>query len=591
MKHRRAIALLLTLLLLIAALQGCMPVPDVPDTTQGSLPTETTETTEPTEKNHTPYTEFERPEEAFLPETSFGELRYERCDVEALREAIDAVRETVEAGADSETILSQFMPVYEDYVYFGTMAQYAYIRYTLDLNDTYFDTEYNWCEEQSPLVEQSMEKCYIAMAQSEARDALERDFFGSGFFAYFDDNEVYSNDRVVELMQSESELQAQYMALQSDMSIVWNGEECLVDELLGDPDLAYEDMLSIYRLYYEKYGSAAAEIYAQLIRLRKQIAEELEYDSYADFAYTFYYDRDYTPAQARQYIADIAAYLPMYYYAAAFSSYEAPLDIEQTQELLQKLAYSFGGEIATAYDYMQAYDLYDFTESTSKMPGSYMTYLPSYGMPFLYVSPTGTIGDLLTATHEFGHFVDGYVNCNATSSIDCAEIFSQGLEFLALNRAELQDRQLRKLTTSKVADSLLVFLSQACYAEFELRAYELPDEELNAQGLQALFGECNEKYGMSMAGLEDILSAGWIDVQHFFIAPMYVISYCISNDAALQIYQKELQDGSGLEAYRALMQNSAGNTVLALLDEAGMESPFADGRIKELAAFFSEQLG
>ena len=95
---------------------------------------------------------------------------------------------------------------------------------------------------------------------------------------------------------------------------------------------------------------------------------------------------------------------------------------------------------------------------------------------------------------------------------------------------------------------------------------------------------------MGMTGLEDILAPGWIDIQHFFVAPFYVISYCVSNDAALQIYQAELRNGTGLETYRTLMSHSSGNTILALLEEAGLDSPFKSGRMAELADFFNEQL-
>lgn len=239
---------------------------------------------------------------------------------------------------------------------------------------------------------------------------------------------------------------------------------------------------------------------------------------------------------------------------------------------------------------MQAYDLMDITDSSSKMPGSYVTYLSSYQMPFLYVSPTGKLDDLLTCCHEFGHFVDGFVNCNGTSSIDCNEIFSQGLEFLSLSRAELDDDEREALTTSKVADSLMTFVSQAAYAEFELRAYALPDDQLNTEGLNALFLECMEEFGQSYTGMEDIIAPGWIDIQHFLIAPYYVISYCVSNDAALQIFQLEEENGTGLETYRALMSTSSGNTILALLEENGMESPFEPGRVEELADFFEDYL-
>ena len=593
MKKKKYALLPILLLVLSILLQGC--------TAQelfrsGSVEAPFAESTSetPTEAEeyppYTPYTEYERPETAPLAEVAFRDITYERPDADGLRARFGQLQTLVESGADCDEILQAYYPLEEEYVYFGTMGQYAYIRYTLNLNDTYFDEEYNWCEEQAPLIEQAAEKCFIAMGKSDQREALEQAYFEEGFFDYYDENQIYSNDRVVELMQQESELQSEYMALQSDMTIAWNGEECLVEELLADPDLGYTDMLAIYQLYYEKYNPLAAELYAKLIRVRREIAQELGYESYADFAYEYYYDRDYTPAQVEQYTADIALEMAGLYYAAVSSGYSEDMDMDTAMALLQDTAYRFGGEVATAYDYMTAYGLYDTTESTSKMPGSYMTYLPAYGMPFMYVSPTGTIDDFLTATHEFGHFVDGYVNCNATSSVDCAEIFSQGLEFLALSRADLTRQEREGLTEAKLGDALMVFLGQACYAEFEHRAYSLPDDQLTAEKLNLLFLQCMEEFGMSMYGMEDIIAPGWIDVQHFFIAPYYIIGYCVSNDAALQIYQIEEETGEGFEAYTTLMHNSGGNTILALLKSADMESPFAEGRIAELADFFSDHL-
>ena len=50
------------------------------------------------------------------------------------------------------------------------------------------------------------------------------------------------------------------------------------------------------------------------------------------------------------------------------------------------------------------------------------------------------------------------------------------------------------------------------------------------------------------------------------------------------------ENGTGLETYRALMSTSSGNTILALLEENGMESPFEPGRVEELADFFEDYL-
>ena len=605
MKRRKLTTLIALLVLLAVLLQGCMfpelyglsgkdespATPPTEPTAPDNDPTEPTETTQAAQRPpYVPYDRYERlvpsPEEA----RSFGDIEYTRPDAQHLRDGFAEVQSLVDGGADSGTILEAYYPVEDEYVTYSTMAQYAYIRYTIDLDDEFFTAENAWCDEQSPLVEQAAERCFLAMAESDQRGALEWEYFGDGFFDYYERFPVYSNDRVVELMQKEAALQTDYMALQSSVTVTWENEERLVSELLDDPELDYDQMMTVYRLYYRKYAPQAAKIYASLVKVRREIAQELGYDSYAEFAYAYYYDRDYTPEQAQLYTADIAREMADLFYPALMNDYDEEMEASEVMELLGETAYGFGGAFATAYEFMLAYDLYDISSSPSKMPGSYMTYLPTYGMPFMYVSPTDGVGDFLTATHEFGHFVDGFVNCNQTSSIDCAEIFSQGLEFLALDRAPLDSRTHRSLTKSKLADSVMTFLSQACYAEFERQVYELPDGKITADNLSRIFYDCNERFGMGAEGMEDVIGPGWIDVQHFFIAPFYVISYCVSNDAALQIYMAELETGDGSGVYQELLDNAAGNTVLALLDEAGLESPFAKGRVAELAAFFAEEL-
>ena len=58
----------------------------------------------------------------------------------------------------------------------------------------------------------------------------------------------------------------------------------------------------------------------------------------------------------------------------------------------------------------------------------------------------------------------------------------------------------------------------------------------------------------------------------------------------MQIFEAETEDGSGLELYDTLLSNSSGNTILALMEQADMESPFDDDRAEELADFFMDYL-
>ena len=543
---------------------------------------------------YVPYDEFERSYEPYEEQVPFSQIEYISPDSEPIRVGYESVQAMVEAGtASANEILDAYEEVYEAHLFFDTMHSLSYIRYSLDLNDTYYDEEYNRCEELSPLINQAQEKCYIAMSESPLRSELEEEYFGEGFFLFYDENRIYSKDSVVALMQKESAIESEYMALQNDPTILWKGKETSLDTLLEDPNLSYNEYLQVYRTYYGKYGPLAADLFADLIRTRNEIAKELGYDSYADYAYSYIYERDYTTEQVSAYCEDIADELPGLLYTAVLAQADLPAkEVEDTMILFEDAVEGFGGVIKTTYEFMKDYELWDASISSSKLPGSYMTYLNSYEMPFLYASPNENLGDLMTLFHEFGHFVDGYVNCGGFSTIDCAEVFSQSLEFLALNRADLNPNERSALIVSKAADSVMVFLTQACYAEFEALAYELPDSKLNAEGLNELFAKCNKKYGISMLymGMEDLLAPGWIDVQHFFIAPYYVISYCVSNDTALQVYQQELATGNGLELYYEMLCQPRESSILELTEEAGLESPFAEGRIRDLADFLEDQL-
>ena len=534
------------------------------------------------------YTDYTRPYSPNLDPVVFSEMQYERPDVDALCAALEQTG-TDAADKSSGDVLESYISAYDRYIHFNTMSNLVYIHYTLDLNDAYYNAEYLWCEEQTPLVEKALEDCYRAMAASPIRDALESDYFGEGFFLGYDSDGIYSNPKVVELMQQEADLQAQYMALTSDMTVTYEGEELLFTEALAGAQ-SYDEYYALIDLYCEKYNPLAADLYIRLVKTRRALAQELDYGSYADYAYENTYYRDYTPAQAEQYLADVRAELvPLF---SGYSSANLPdMDADEVMQLLEGTVDALGHELATAYSYLQAYELYDITSSSSKMPGSYETYLEEYEAPFMYVSPTGNLGDLLTAAHEFGHFTDGFVNCNLTDSTDVAEVFSQGLEYLTLDAAELSVLQRHALRQSKMNDSLLTFLSQACYYDFECRVFALPDEELTAENLNTLFLQCNQEYGMATEGFETYDSMGWFEVQHFFIAPYYMISYCVSNDLALQVYALEQQtQGAGLEKYTDMLYNSAGSTLLAFAEENGLESPFAEGRVAKLADFLEAQI-
>ena len=119
----------------------------------------------------------------------------------------------------------------------------------------------------------------------------------------------------------------------------------------------------------------------------------------------------------------------------------------------------------------------------------------------------------------------------------------------------------------------------------------LPEEELTVENLNAISLQTAKDYGYFEEGAEDYYAMSWIDITHFFEQPWYVISYCVSNDAAFQIYQAELAEaGAGLALYEAILPRESDGFLDTIEEQGGMESPFAAGRMESTAALIREAL-
>ena len=162
-----------------------------------------------------------------------------------------------------------------------------------------------------------------------------------------------------------------------------------------------------------------------------------------------------------------------------------------------------------------------------------------------------------------------------------SEIFSQGFEYLSL----CYHPEAQNLIQFKIVDSLSTYVVQAAYARFEQEMYRL--EQPTAEKLCDLY-----KFTASEYGMNDEYFSPWdfVPIPHLYTNPMYVSSYIISNDAALQLYQLELeQPGRGLRLYQRSLDPQQ-SYFLAFLEEAGLESPFAPGRLEEVTEFFRSAL-
>jgi hypothetical protein len=125
------------------------------------------------------------------------------------------------------------------------------------------------------------------MAWSDARLELEEEYFGAGWFDSYMGGDFY-DEELVALLEQEQVLVADYYDL--------------VGKAQGDETQ-----------WLDEHTLPAARILADLIRVRQSIARRAGYESYPDFAWDYYYYRDYTSAQADAYLTEIRENLvPVY---------------------------------------------------------------------------------------------------------------------------------------------------------------------------------------------------------------------------------------------------------------------------------------
>ena len=486
--------------------------------------------------------------------TPLDQMVYTRPDMEYLQKVIDESCAKVKDTKRFNDLVSLIYTAYAPLDEFATAYALANIHYSKDLTDTYWAEEYAFCSENAGIAQAALDKFYRALAQSSHREALEaEEYFGPGFFDDYVGDSFY--DQVFTgLLTREAELENAYYALWQEV---------------GDMDVTSES-------FYSRYGQEMEVLYVDLIHVRQDMAAYLGYASYPEFAYDYYYGRDYTCADTASYLADIRAELVPLYRQLCQEGLDVQLlasDEKAALAYVERMANAMGGTVQQAYEDMLQYELYDIAYGEHKFAASFEVFINSYYTPYIFMNPTLTERDKLTLAHEFGHFCADYAAGGSAAGVDVAEVFSQGMEYLSLLYAQPS----QDLLKMKMADSLCVFAEQAAYASFEQQVYAL--EEPTVESVRAVFEAVGNAYGFDTLGFD---SRMYVQVTHFFTNPMYVMGYVVSNDLALQLYQMEQAEaGSGVAALEEGFYTMESG-ILAFAEENGLESPFAQGRMQKI---------
>ncbi len=498
--------------------------------------------------------------------TDFDKIEYVKPDFDAiiakLREVIDAIEKN-EISFDDQ--IAMIVDLEKDYSNILTMRTLADINVAKNSASEYWMSEFEYINGSFPLLTSIIEDMYVAAANSVHAENFEDEYFGDGLIEEYKGGGKYT-DELVALFEKEEALEAEYTAISTS-------DEYSAEEL----------------------KSKKTEIFIELVKVRRKIADELGYKTYAEHAYETL-GRDYSADKASKLLDDICEYILPTYQILSYTT-------------LAKYVYQDGSvtpsylaisslvnnslEIVTLFDesyrdifcYMLQHNLFDINEKKpNRNDGAFVTYLEDQDSPYLFVSASKDITDYATLIHEFGHFIDAYINYNSDASIDQKEISSQAFEYLSLTRMDkiLSESDMRYLSEVQMLNALMTLIFQGFYAKAEELIYALPYEEITKENLDAAVVKAAEAFSLNTKYMNDISA---IFITHTFLYPFYVQSYCTSLIPSLEIYFMEIENkGAGFEAYKELIdRNGEDFTLEEALEDAGIASPFKDGIILELA--------
>ena len=499
--------------------------------------------------------EIARPAALVRGDLAYGEMPYEHYDPAAFAPLLKPIERASLFGGAQETFDSACEAAEKELRYMATLSVQMEIARSASPNDA----------------EVTEESAYI--------DGVYRDAYNDFLFAL---GRVASSSHSGLL---ESRYTEEERAL--FLTFVGSGEEEPSDDLYDREDaleLRYEELISADEVDYD----AVCGLYVELVELRREIAAEEGYDSYAAYAYETQYARQYTPEEAgtfcqavRDTFAPLAQRSREQVYGRSAELYDSDRIDCSPAAILSALgtgAAHFPTEVSEAYQYMMTYGLYNIDPGEVSLQTGYTALLYAYNEPFIYNAPIGHYTDYSTLFHEFGHFFNYYcVGSDLLFRIadgDLSELQSQGMEvmFFPYYKDFFGDDAAPLIRADVLMGLIDAVVDGAMYDEFQQKVFAEPD--LTPERVQDIYRQVYTGYGYEpYDGFEE----EWMDQIHNFQLPFYYISYATSAVSALELCLVEQSDpAAAMEAYMTVVKTDGEQEGFAeTLDAAGLRSPLS----------------
>jgi len=555
----------------------------------------------------------------------FDEIPYERPSLDAFESATQERLRSWDAASDSKSRAEIVRNWDKERIALDTLRSIAYVRFELDTRDAGAKAEKEFFDDAAPKFTELDLSFVKKVVESPDRESL-ADELGEHALNMWEVALKTFDPTIADDRRAESKLTTSYNELLAALKIPFRGKEYslpMLASFYGDADRdTRRESLQARFAALEEHRETFDKTFHDLVQLRHGMAKKLGYDSYTPLAYALLRRTDYGPEQVAEFRRQVretlvplasrirarhAKTLGVSDYGYHDHSVRDELGVpkpdgdhdwmmDQASTLFGKL----GDDFSEFFELMREKQLMDLKTRDGKAGGGFCIDLPQYKVPFVFANFNGTEDDVNVFTHECGHAFQAWNSMDLPLSdyfvptFDAAEIHSMSLEMLSHPHVDLffgDDAE--RYRQGHLEKAILFIPYGTAVDEFQHRIYAEPD--MSPDQRAEVWKELEAIY-LPERRYEDMPFAEsgrfWQAQRHIFMSPFYYIDYCLAQTCALQFWRRAGADrDEAMTAYRKLCSLGGLKPFTNLVEDVGLNSPFADGCLEDIAGSVAEQLG
>jgi oligoendopeptidase F len=202
--------------------------------------------------------------------------------------------------------------------------------------------------------------------------------------------------------------------------------------------------------------------------------------------------------------------------------------------------------------------------------------------PYILMSYTDKLRDVMTLAHELGHGLHqylardvGYLQCDTPlTTAETASVFGEMLTFRRLLEMYAQPKVQLALLCSKIEDAFATVFRQVVLTRFEQSAHaarqtegELPSERLNELWMQA-----NRPMHGAAVQLTEGYAWWWLYIGHFVHVPFYCYAYAFGELLVLALYEQYRRQGEAfVPKYLQMLATGGSQSPPELMSRLGVD--------------------